>query len=311
MFALCSCGARTGIRVPDAAGVDSAIVDAETLADTFVANDRVMADVTDVTDVTDATDVTDVSDAADAVVVPSVCGNAILESGEQCDHGAMNQLVPAFAVSQSGIETAVQPVARRSSPTAFYRYESASAHTGFEAVGLATLFLYVDTSTADDELSMFAIAGVDDLGTGNLQPAANISAHFGGVPIGARVVLSDDPGELLGGLPGAFNAMWNFNQNTDGGVISGLPWPTAWTIAADETFSAGITAWHYVDRDGSAHGLAMRTRTLLIHRITATACRPDCRLPRCGDGFVDAGERCDDGNNVSGDGCAADCQRIE
>jgi cysteine-rich repeat protein len=41
-----------------------------------------------------------------------------------------------------------------------------------------------------------------------------------------------------------------------------------------------------------------------------------CRLdpvsaPRCGDGVVDSGEQCDDGNNVGGDGCSATCQREE
>jgi cysteine-rich repeat protein len=32
--------------------------------------------------------------------------------------------------------------------------------------------------------------------------------------------------------------------------------------------------------------------------------------PRCGDGVVqaDAGETCDDGNNVSNDGCSAACK---
>jgi cysteine-rich repeat protein len=30
--------------------------------------------------------------------------------------------------------------------------------------------------------------------------------------------------------------------------------------------------------------------------------------PRCGDGLVDTGEVCDDGNPVSGDGCSAACQ---
>ncbi len=29
---------------------------------------------------------------------------------------------------------------------------------------------------------------------------------------------------------------------------------------------------------------------------------------RCGDGVVDPGEECDDGNNVDGDGCSADCE---
>ena len=38
-------------------------------------------------------------------------------------------------------------------------------------------------------------------------------------------------------------------------------------------------------------------------------CQPDCTCPDpvCGDGVLDAGECCDDGNNVSGDGCSADC----
>ncbi|MCP3062241.1 Ig-like domain-containing protein [Myxococcus sp. K38C18041901] len=33
--------------------------------------------------------------------------------------------------------------------------------------------------------------------------------------------------------------------------------------------------------------------------------------PVCGDGFVDSGEVCDDGNRVAGDGCRADCQGVE
>jgi large repetitive protein len=30
--------------------------------------------------------------------------------------------------------------------------------------------------------------------------------------------------------------------------------------------------------------------------------------PACGDGHVDAGEQCDDGNTTSGDGCSATCE---
>ena len=40
----------------------------------------------------------------------------------------------------------------------------------------------------------------------------------------------------------------------------------------------------------------------------ADACRTTCALPRCGDGAVDTGERCDDGNNARGDGCAPWCE---
>ncbi|MBU4204390.1 MAG: hypothetical protein KKD59_10655, partial [Acidobacteria bacterium] len=40
-------------------------------------------------------------------------------------------------------------------------------------------------------------------------------------------------------------------------------------------------------------------------------CTSQCvleNLPYCGDGTVDPGEACDDGNNTSGDGCSASCK---
>lgn len=41
------------------------------------------------------------------------------------------------------------------------------------------------------------------------------------------------------------------------------------------------------------------------------ACAVDCKseAAHCGDGRVDRGERCDDGNDVDGDGCNVDCRR--
>jgi cysteine-rich repeat protein len=41
----------------------------------------------------------------------------------------------------------------------------------------------------------------------------------------------------------------------------------------------------------------------------ADRCRTDCRMARCGDGVIDGGELCDDGNTVSCDGCTFDCRR--
>ena len=41
----------------------------------------------------------------------------------------------------------------------------------------------------------------------------------------------------------------------------------------------------------------------------ADACREDCTLPACGDGITDAGETCDDGGELlGGDGCSPTCQ---
>ncbi|MFT5992972.1 MAG: cysteine-rich repeat protein [Bradymonadia bacterium] len=45
----------------------------------------------------------------------------------------------------------------------------------------------------------------------------------------------------------------------------------------------------------------------LANALEADACRPYCRLPRCGDGVVDSGEQCDDGNSSNTDGCKRDC----
>jgi len=43
---------------------------------------------------------------------------------------------------------------------------------------------------------------------------------------------------------------------------------------------------------------------------TADTCPSDAG-PACGDGKIDPGEKCDDGNGVSGDGCAANCDAVE
>jgi cysteine-rich repeat protein len=47
--------------------------------------------------------------------------------------------------------------------------------------------------------------------------------------------------------------------------------------------------------------------------VSGDGCSADCKIetpppPVCGDGHLDQGEECDDGNTVSGDGCSADCK---
>ncbi|HYC53564.1 MAG TPA: hypothetical protein VEL28_01295 [Candidatus Binatia bacterium] len=46
-------------------------------------------------------------------------------------------------------------------------------------------------------------------------------------------------------------------------------------------------------------GAEQRTRTL-----------DDCQAPLCGDGNLDPGEQCDDGNNLNGDCCSSFCERL-
>lgn len=44
------------------------------------------------------------------------------------------------------------------------------------------------------------------------------------------------------------------------------------------------------------------------NRSNFDGCRYNCKLARCGDGLTDPSEECDDGNGVSGDCCSATCQ---
>ncbi|HEX3483051.1 MAG TPA: DUF4215 domain-containing protein [Kofleriaceae bacterium] len=48
------------------------------------------------------------------------------------------------------------------------------------------------------------------------------------------------------------------------------------------------------------------------NNISGDGCSANCKsLEICGNGLIDPGEVCDDGNNISGDGCSADCKSLE
>lgn len=294
LVALClaaaGCGSRTGLEAlgPDA----SADVSAEPSGVDLVEPELPAPDV------------------APPDVSAPVCGDGRVDLGEACDLGAANALVPAFRLSPGARPTvAVEPIARPMGASSFYRYESASAHTGFEAVGVSNAFLYVDRG--DGALSLFFFVGRDDDGAASAQPEGDVEVWFRGVPAEAQVALSDDALELSRQASGDVRGRWSFNANTDGGVISRLPWDRAWRVVVEPTYRAGVTAARYLHRDGRAVALVARDSFALEHFVAPSRCRPDCQVPRCGDGHVDGGERCDDGNALGGDGCAATCQRIE
>src|SRR5438046_8668963 len=43
--------------------------------------------------------------------------------------------------------------------------------------------------------------------------------------------------------------------------------------------------------------------------VAGDGCSPSCQREVCGNHILDPGEQCDDGNTVSGDGCSPTCQR--
>ena len=49
-----------------------------------------------------------------------------------------------------------------------------------------------------------------------------------------------------------------------------------------------------------------------FNEVPSGSCRDGfCIVAFCGNGFVDQGEVCDDGNQDSGDGCSSDCRSDE
>jgi hypothetical protein len=232
------------------------------------------------------------------------CGNGTVGPGEQCDLGADNKALPAFWVTQSGQGFAAVPLVRAASVTDFYSYSSASAHTGFEEAWASRVLLYLDKSTL--ALSLIVIHGVDIDTTGEKQPKSHVAMAFSGLPSTTTADVSDDSDELQMTSTTTATGFWTFTENSDGGALSGLPFPGDWEITIDPTFLDGISTWTWVQSDGSMVYLDLTQPLTIKAYKSPSACRLDCTAPRCGDGILDGGEICDDGS-PSGNGCGGDC----
>ena len=238
------------------------------------------------------------------------CGDGFVLAGvEACDLGAQNGDRPALLLTQGALQRPVAPVDRGQQAVAFYAYSSASAHTGFEAARKSRLYLYLDLSTG--ALSLFTHHGIDLDSSGISQPQSDVAMAFLYLPESTIVSLADDKkDELYKDTPTSAIGDWHFNDNTDGGVLSTLPLPGSWSIDVVPTFAKGVDAWDYVDGDASMIPLDTAATANLTAFDSPSACRLDCTVPRCGDGILDGGEVCDDGNVAGGDGCAADCKSL-
>ena len=120
-------------------------------------------------------------------------------------------------------------------------------------------------------------------------------------------VADDKPAEFLLDSLTSARGIWVFDESTDGGVLSGLPTAGSWSIDVVPQVWSGVQIWQYVRGDHVSINLDLAPLANLTAFGTPSGCRTDCTVPRCGDGRLDGGEVCDDGNVSSGDGCAADC----
>lgn len=243
---------------------------------------------------------------------PPVCGDGKRAGNEQCDLGALNADRPAFQISQpSGTSIATDALVRNKSAVAFYSYSSASSHTGLERVGESRIYLYVDSNTG--RLSLVLTHGIDFNSSGQRQPASAVNMDIRDLPSGVTLDVVDDPGLTppeASQSGSQATGRWIFDGNSDGCVLGGLPFPGRWKVTVTPSFIAGLTTWGWVRDDGVRIPLQMTEPITIEAFDTSTFCRPDCTVPRCGDGRLNGGEVCDDGNTTGGDGCSSDCKSL-
>jgi cysteine-rich repeat protein len=239
----------------------------------------------------------------------SDCGNGLIEAGEDCDDGPANETRYGLTAWQTtGFEMQSKPVERWMDAYSFYGFTSASAHTGYEAVGRSVIFLYRDWSTGI--LSLFTVHGIDEDTSGQYQPTAELEIYFRSLPPGTTLNRGDEPNEFSQISPTEYHGDYWFQANTDGAAISDIAFPAGWTIEIEPIWNYGLTEWVLVDDNDQLHSLDMSVPLYITADANPVSCREDCTAPECGDDILDPGEVCDDGNTSTGDGCAADCMSV-
>lgn len=258
----------------------------------------------------------DDSDDCPSRCIFATCGDGFVHAGaEVCDDGPMNADRPAILLQQGGLSRWVAPVDRSGDFASFYDFSSASGHTGFEALQKSELYFYRDVITS--VLTLVTQHGIDADTSGQTQPKSAVIQHFIGIPPQVSIALPDDkPSEFFFDSSTSVTGDWVFNENTDGGGLSGFPLPGSWSVDVVPTFTSGIDGWRYLAGALPAPSsteipLALTATVTLTAFETPAKCRLDCTIPACGDGLLDGGEICDDGNTVGGDGCGADCKSLQ
>ncbi len=114
---------------------------------------------------------------------------------------------------------------------------------------------------------------------------------------------ADAPGTTLGD---ATNQIWLYVPSSDGGAYGGQG-----IYSEDDSglrYAAGYFDFCFDEPPYCGDGIVDRGEQCDDgNAVNTDACRNDCTLPYCGDGIVDMGEQCDDGNAVNTDACRNDC----
>jgi hypothetical protein len=176
-----------------------------------------------------------------------------------------------FVIEQAGLSETVVPIPTPEDATAFYDYRSASSHTGHEQPHKSFLMLHEDTATGD--LALIIHHNIDRDGTGIITGFGRVDFDLEGVPPSGFVPQSDDPfhawdpprGEEFSlGYPG-MEGHWAYGDNTDGGVLDGLPTDEEWSITINPMYWENIVNWEFHSGDGAAYELDMSLAVNISH----------------------------------------------
>ncbi|MCK5290906.1 MAG: hypothetical protein KAR39_02690 [Thermoplasmata archaeon] len=176
-----------------------------------------------------------------------------------------------FVIEQANLSEVVVPIPTSGDATAFYGYSSASSHTGFEAPHKSVFFLHKDTST--DETSLIIHHNIDLDESGIATGYGRVDFDLEGVPPSGFVAQSDDPNnqwdpprgqEFSLAYPG-LEGHWAYGENTDGGVLSGLPNDENWSITINPLYWLNIDSWEFVSGDGAAYEVDMSLSVTISH----------------------------------------------
>jgi len=173
-----------------------------------------------------------------------------------------------FTLTQGALSAQIQAVERAQSAASFYNYFSASSHTGFEAPHESKLFLYRDTTTG--ALSLFITHNIDADSSGIFTGPGAVTFDMSGIPPGAFVAQSDDPNQFgrdeldITLQP---EGLWNYQDNTDGGVIDGLPLDQPWCITVDPQLFSNVSSWVYHFSSGQPIVLDMSQPVTICYEV--------------------------------------------
>lgn len=241
------------------------------------------------------------SSGATALPPQEHCRDGVLDPGEECDAGEGPYAHPAIELHSNGIVIELDPVVGRQFATDYYGYRNGSGHTGNENKAGSKIYFY----RPFDEAGVYLVThhGIDFETTGFVQPTGRVEFDVTKLPDTFTVLVSDDAGEVKKDGPTALLGRWDLGQESDGFLLGGIPFPGSWHITVEPSFVQGIDSFTALSGDGYKTGLALAETVELIASDEPGDCRRDCTVPRCGDGRLDAGEVCDDANELPSDGC--------